>query len=231
MAGGRLQVKPRNRSLNNGKQRIRVDHVDLGIRPFRRPELCRKSSCAAPDGTEGLGHHLWRDPAHLVVPMGSAKRRVVLGYRSLQGYIDGPRLSRRRRSGAASTGSTPASRSTASTTRCRSTKATMCIFMAGRMGFRSAYGSVIGATDNSVTLEIAFARRRCRLSGRADARAAPMRSTRPGTLSIELPPRPPMRRPSPIGTPFVFHAAARRRRARPPPDGGGGFLHAARPRI
>src|SRR5687767_11233470 len=74
--------------LNNGKQRIKFT---MSISEFGRfsdqtvQEIKLRGSCGTEASVITYGAIL-RD---LLVPIGSAKRRVVLGYRSLQGYVDG----------------------------------------------------------------------------------------------------------------------------------------------
>jgi aldose 1-epimerase len=174
------------------------------------------------DGTEASVITYGAILRDLVVPMGSAKRRVVLGYRSLQGYVDG------RAYLGATVGRCINRIDSGFTLDGRHYKVPVnegdhVHLHGGPNGFSKRVWRLVGATDNSVTLEIASPDGDAGYPGALTARCT-YAIAGPGTLSIELTATtdaaPTVAN---LGHPLVFHAAAGQRRARPSHDGGGGF--------
>lgn len=120
----------------------------------------------------------------LVVPVGSAQRRVVLGYRSLQGYVDG------RAYLGATVGRCINRIDTGFTLdgkryRVPVNEGDHVHLHGGPDGYSKRVWRLVGATDNSVTLEIASPDGDAGYPGALTARCT-YAITSPGTLSIEL---------------------------------------------
>jgi aldose 1-epimerase len=169
--------------LNNGKQR---DQSTMSISEFGRvgdqnvQEIRLRGTCGTEASVITYGAIL-RD---LVVPVGAKKRRVVLGYRSLQGYLDGRaylgatvgRCINRIDRGFTLDGqhyTVPVN------------EGDHVHLHGGPNGFSKRVWRLVGATDNSVTLEIGSPDGDAGYPGALIARCTYAIES-PGTLSIEL---------------------------------------------
>ena len=212
--------------LNNGKQRIKSPCRSRNS-AVSATRACRKSSCAAPAARRPRSSPTARSCATSWCRWGRRSGAWCSAIARCRAMSTAAPISARR-SGAASTGSTRGFTLDGKRYKVPVNEGDHVHLHGGPDGFSKRVWRLVGATDNSVTLEIASPDGDAGYPGALTARCtyaideprhAQHRADRDHRCADRRQPRPP----------FVFHAAAGQRRARPSHDGGGGFLHAARP--